>query len=221
MAADFLQRRRGFRVLTQKRPHGRGIHFPSLRIGRSHHQKIVEILRIIHHENRQVDHRSAPLFAFSQFEKNRQAAHGLRRVRGVRLSARQRKTPQDWHAPSAENLRFGQRLTRTIALEIASDANPLGVIPPKSRMLSVQVLKRVYHRCGSECVRCEPATRIQKQARNPSEQYADGREPRKYGVPGNRAGSGLEPGSIHCRSYLLLDLACADARDHFCPIARN
>ena len=145
--------------------------------GERRHRKIVEILRRIHDENRDVDHARAPLFAVRLLEKNRQAANGMRRVSLIWLSARQRKASHDGYPARAEDLGLGERLPLAIALEIAGDTDSLGVIPAKSRMLSVQMLKHVDQCRGSKRVRREPAARIHEETRDHCEQRADASKP--------------------------------------------
>src|SRR6266436_772909 len=133
-------------------------------------------------ENRNVVHASAPLFAVRQFEQNRHAAHCERRIRDVCLSSRQRKPSNDWHTTRKENRSLGEDLGVTVALEVASDADTLGMVAAKTGMRTVHLFKGVYHRCRRECARRQPAARIYKQTGNPRERHADCGEPYDQGV---------------------------------------
>ena len=128
-------------------------------------------------ENRDVVHAGAPLFAVRQFEQNRHAAHCVRRIRDVWLSSRQRKPSNDWHTTRKENRSLGEDLGVTVALEVASDADTLGMVAAKTGMRTVHLFKGVYHRCRRECARRQPAARIHKQSSSRREHHGDCNEP--------------------------------------------
>src|SRR5260370_35664901 len=96
-------------------------------------------LNCVDRENRDVDHARAPLFAVRQFEQNRQAAHCLRRIRDIGLSSRKRKPSNDWHTTGKENRSLEERNAVTVALEVTSDTDTLGMVAPKTRMPSVHL----------------------------------------------------------------------------------
>ena len=134
--------------------------FPVAGSGEDATLELVERLRCVDDEHRDVDHGRPPLLSVSLFEQNRQASYGLRRVVGIRLSARQRKPSYDRYATGEEYLRFGDRLSLAVALEVTGNTDPFGMIAPKSGMRSVHVFKRVDNRRRRQLVRCEPTARI-------------------------------------------------------------
>src|SRR5882724_4303199 len=98
-------------------------------------------------ENRNVVHAGAPLFAVRQVEQHRHAAHCVRRIRDVWLSSRQRKSSNDWHTTGKENRSLGEGKGVTVALEVTSDADTLGMVAAKTGMRPVHLFKTVYHQC--------------------------------------------------------------------------
>src|SRR5271165_2459601 len=72
---------------------------------------------------------------------------------------------------------LGQCNGATIALEVAADANTLGVVASKTWMQSVHLLERVDHRCRRERVRRQPAAGICKQTSNSGDHDRDYCEP--------------------------------------------
>src|SRR5260370_15909135 len=116
----------------------------------------MERWRWVDGENRGGDNAGGGVLDVRQFEQNRQAAHCLRRIRDIGLSSRKRKPSNDWHTTGKENRSLGERNAVTVALEVTSDADTLGMGAAKTRMPAVKLFKGVYHRCRPECSRRQP-----------------------------------------------------------------
>ncbi len=141
------------------------LHFGWIRLARTgvrlrRDQPLVKSLGGADRKHRQVDHRGPPQFAVGQGKLKRQAAHSIRRVDHIRLSARQGEAANHGHAPRLEDERFRETDAIPIAFKEPGNAHPLGMIATEAGVGPIGVLESVGEPRGRQIIRSEPPAKI-------------------------------------------------------------
>jgi len=123
--------------------------------------------------HRQVDHRGSPQLAVGQGKLKRQAAHGIRHVGNIRLSARQGEAANHGHAPRLEDERFRETDAIPIAFKEPGNAQPLGMIATEAGVGPIDVLESVGEPRGCQIMGSEPPAKIGERCDDRRENDAD------------------------------------------------
>ena len=87
-------------------------------------------------------------------------------VGNIRVAAGQREAAYDRYAAGLEYHRLRKARSLAVALEIAADANTLGMIETETGMNPIDALETVGETSGRQCARSEPTTEIEKCCRD-------------------------------------------------------
>ncbi len=154
--------------------HLRRIGLTGGRLGLRREQLLVEALAVSDQENRNVDHRHSPLLAGGRLQAKRHGEHGRRSVRDMRVAAGEREAADEGHAAGREHDSLGETRALAIAVEIAGDADALGMVAPEAGVdAAVHLLEPVDETGLAEATRREPAAHIGKAERDGENAGAD------------------------------------------------
>ena len=175
--ADQLHRRCGFRVSGHKRRALGGIGLAGRSVRPCGQELLVECLRRPHGEYGEVDHRRAPLLSIPELEENPHTPDRVGRIGGVWLPSGQRKASDDRRATRLEDRRLGEGNALAIAVEVAADADALGVIAANARVKAAHELERVCDSRRRERARPQPARGVREQTGNSYDHRSNRHEP--------------------------------------------
>ncbi len=163
----------GFGMACEKRLHFGRIGLARFGVGLRREQLLVKGLGGADRKYRQVDHRGSPQFAVGQGKLQPQAAHRVRLVGRIGLSAPQGEAADHGHAPRSKDGRFRETDAVPIALEEPGNAHPLGMVATEAGVDSIDLLETVGEPRGRQLIRSEPPAEIGERRRDRRKGDAD------------------------------------------------